>query len=109
MKGLSLTQLQEEVSAWSKRNFPQEHLHHPLLGVGEEAGELFHAHLKEEQGIRGTKEEHVEAAKDAIGDILIYLADYCARRGFSLQTCIESTWKKVKERDWKKNKTTGAA
>jgi len=26
-------------------------------------------------------EDHVAAAQDAIGDILIYMADYCSRRG----------------------------
>ena len=77
--------------------------HRPLLGVCEEAGELCHAHLKAEQGIRGTQDEHLEAKKDAIGDIVIYLADYCSQQGIDLERSIENTWAKVKQRDWKQN------
>jgi len=38
------------------------------MGLVEEVGELAHAHLKNEQGIRGTPEEHVQAKVDAIGE-----------------------------------------
>src|SRR5688572_17945800 len=52
---------QKEVVAWGKRNFGEQPAHRFLLGMLEELGELSHAHLKQEQGIRGTNEEH-EAA-----------------------------------------------
>ena len=69
-------------------------------------GELAHAHLKEEQGIR-TGENHIALAKDSIGDIIIFLADYCSARGFDLQEIIEETWAEVKQRDWKKDPIKG--
>ena len=47
-----------------------------LLGICEEAGELCHAQLKKEQGIRGTIEQHDAAMKDAVGDIMIYAINY---------------------------------
>lgn len=62
---------------WVAKNFPPYEGEVPgndsILGCIEEAGELAHAHLKNKQGIRGTPEEHEAAAKDAIGDIVIYL------------------------------------
>jgi NTP pyrophosphatase (non-canonical NTP hydrolase) len=44
-----------------------------VLGCVEELGELAHAHLKKSQNIRGTIEEHDANAKDAIGDLTVYL------------------------------------
>lgn len=76
-----LTRLQAEVAEWALRNFPNATIHQPLIGVAEECGELCHAHLKAEQGIRGTPEEHLAAKKDAIGDMVIYLMHYCALAG----------------------------
>jgi len=74
-----------------------------LLGAVEELGELAHAHLKQEQGIRGTAAEHEEKAKDAVADVVIFLSDYCSKRGFEFQAIIEKTWAEVKKRDWRKN------
>lgn len=97
-----LKQLQEEQKPWVLHNFGNRPTWMPLLGAVEELGELAHAHLKEAQGIR-TNENHIENAKDAIADIIIYLADYCSSRGFDFQEIVQSTWDKVKQRDWKKN------
>lgn len=104
---MNLKQLQTEVGAWSRRNFPNNQPHHPLLGVSEETGELCHAHLKMEQGIRGTKEEHQAAKEDAVGDIIIYLADYCERNGIDFDKSVDLTWGQVKARDWKNNSLDG--
>lgn len=103
----ALHRFQAEVSAWSQRNFPDGKPHQPLLGVGEESGELMHAHLKAEQGIRGTVDEHHAAKIDAVGDIVIYLADYCARNGLTLGGAVEKTWAKVGQRDWRTDPTGG--
>ncbi len=68
--------LVEERDAWVAHNFPDNHYPPPeesLIGCIEEVGELAHAQLKEVQQIRGTKEEHEAAAKDAIGDLIVYL------------------------------------
>ena len=75
----------------------------------EEIGELAHSHLKQEQGIRGTDSEHEHNAKDAIGDALVYLCDYCSRRGWDIQEILSQTWEHVSKRDWQKNSKDGGA
>jgi NTP pyrophosphatase (non-canonical NTP hydrolase) len=106
-KPLTLTRLQKEQWEWSNRNFPNNKAYHVLLGAMEELGELAHSHLKMEQGIRGTSEEHRIKAADAIGDIIVYLAGYCSHVGFDFQKVVEQTWDEVKERDWVDNPMTG--
>lgn len=81
----------------------------PLFGAVEEIGELAHAHLKGLQGIRHTPEEIAERKRDAVGDVLVYLADYCNREGVSLSACVERAWGEVRLRDWRSNKETGQA
>jgi len=98
--------LQSQVKEWTAHNFPFTLSHHPLLGAMEELGELAHAHLKNEQGIR-TDECHLENKCDAIGDIIIYLADYCNREGIDLQEAVAVTWAKVQKRDWIKDPKNG--
>ena len=99
--------LQEEVANWSQANFDNQVPYHALLGIAEEVGELSHAHLKMEQGIRGTSDEHMAEKVDAVGDILIYLADYCQRSGINLEHAVWKTWQQVKERNWKKDADNG--
>lgn len=89
------------------KNFPNNTPDNPFKGMVEELGELAHALLKKEQGIRGTPEEHDVAAKDAVGDLVVYMADFCERRGWNLQEIVETTWNVVKQRDWTKNKHDG--
>lgn len=107
-----LNKVQKEQKDWAKKNFGDSGtiVEVPgggaLHGVTEELGELCHAHLKESQGIR-LNEDHEAKAKDAIGDIIIYLADYCNRRGFDLEEIVADTWNQVKHRDWTKNKEDG--
>lgn len=105
MSDLTLRQLQEEQRPWQKHNFPTRKPYFPLLGVVEEIGELAHAHLKAEQGIRGTKEELDAKAKDAVGDAIVFLTDYCSACGYDIQEIIEEVWAEVKQRDWKANPT----
>ena len=96
----ALRLFQDEVSEWSHRNFPKQEPVHPLLGVSEETGELSHAYLKREQGIRGTYGEHTEDMKDAVGDILVYLADFCNRNRLDFADCVKLAWSRVSHRDW---------
>ena len=84
----TIRELQAEIEPWSLRNFPTADATQQLLGIQEEVGELSHAHLKEMQGIR-QNEDHVEMAKDALGDIFVFLAGYAIRRGFALQDIVE--------------------
>jgi NTP pyrophosphatase (non-canonical NTP hydrolase) len=97
---IDVLKMQDEVGKWAERNFGGGPSTHPLLGIVEEVGELSHAHLKEEQGIRGTKEEHEEEARDALGDIMIYMLDYAYRRGWDLGDILTETWDNVRKRDW---------
>lgn len=57
-------QLQEELKIWQAHNFPGSESWASLLGIGEELGEL-------------CESEDEERFIDAIGDICVYIADYC--------------------------------
>ncbi len=102
----TIKRIQQEVGRWSEKNFGDQESWKPLLGIGEEVGELNHAHLKESQGIR-TNENHVNNKVDALGDLFIYMCDYADKEGIDLNVAIISTWEKVKQRDWKANKRNG--
>jgi NTP pyrophosphatase (non-canonical NTP hydrolase) len=99
---LTFSKLQEEQAKWELHNFGPQPAHHSFLGMVEELGELAHAILKGEQSIRGTPEEHEAAAKDAIGDMTVFAASLCNKRGWDYQKVMEDTWADVKVRDWKK-------
>ena len=99
---------QYEVGQWAGRNFPgTTDSSHALMGLVEEIGELHHARLKEAQGIRHSAKECKDMEIDAIGDLIIYLADYCCRRDIDLQSVIMKTWDRVQKRDWIKYPETG--
>ncbi len=105
----TIQRLQNDHQKWLRRNFPGQQAHDALLGLTEEVGELAHAHLKAQQAIRGTLEEHREAAADAIGDIVIYLLSYCNTNGYDLNRCIRDAWTEVRERDWIKYPKNGVS
>lgn len=97
---MTLQELQQEVAAWQKKQPWDQNATAPLLGLIEEVGELSHAHLKQQQKIRGTYEEHQIAKIDAVGDILIYLADYCGKNAIDMQSALDITWRRVSKRNW---------
>jgi NTP pyrophosphatase (non-canonical NTP hydrolase) len=97
---VDLDDLQAEIFSWQTKNFGDQPAHRSFLGVVEEVGELAHAILKHEQAIRGTPEEHVAAKKDAIGDAMIFLLNYCSAHGYSLARIVRETWGEVSQRDW---------
>lgn len=100
-KVTNFVELQRRHKKWLEHNFPnqQSQSHHGLLGLTEEVGELAHAHLKLEQGIRGN-EDLVAQRDDACGDIVIYLLSYCNTNGIDLATAIADAWAEVEARDW---------
>ena len=104
---VTLRRLQKESKEWTQENFGVHPAWHPLLGIQEEVGELSHAHLKSEQGIRGNVDTHRLEKIDAIGDIVIYLADYCNQEGLDLEACVSETWRQVSKRDWNEDKEFG--
>lgn len=59
-----------------------------MMGMWEESGELAHAYLKNAQNIRGDAAFHQAAAKDAVGDIMVYLVSYCTKMGLNLTEII---------------------
>ena len=77
----TLQDLQESLYDWQTYNFGEQATEITLLGICEEAGELCHAQLKLEQGIRGSTEEHEAEIIDAIGDIMIYVLNYMSGLG----------------------------
>jgi hypothetical protein len=73
---LNWKELITERDAWIAHNFPNPTQPDPgesIDGCIEELGELAHAMLKMGQNIRGTADEHTESAKDAVGDLSVYL------------------------------------
>lgn len=76
-------QLQTEVGEWSKENFPGQPDVNPFLGSAEEAGELAEV-IRMDQN--PDKEE-----LDAVGDILVYLADFCSKRNLDYQRAYEES------------------
>lgn len=105
---MDLNQLQREHDEWVDHNFPVETTHQAFLGMVEEMGELAHAILKSEQGIRGMSSAAAYDAKvDAVGDLVIFLAGFCTRHGIVLAHAVEQTWEEVKKRDWVKYPENG--
>lgn len=105
---MDLSKLQEEVKSWADRNFPNAEPWEPLVGAMEELGELSHAHLKEHQSIRIDTNYFLDK-EDAVGDIIVYLADYCNRNKLDLCICVASAWKKASNRDWIKYPKDGTS
>jgi hypothetical protein len=66
--------LQTQVGRWSQHNFGDQLAHRPAMGMFEELCELYKAIL-----LKDTPE-----TLDAIGDIVIYMADYHHRRGWDM-------------------------
>ena len=125
-KSEDLPALQAKVAAWADYNFPETAAvarERCTLGVAEEAGELAearinlqvavgrlaHSVLKQAQGIRGSVEEHEEAAKDAIGDIVVFLLHLCHSQKWSFAQIVTETVNSVTQRNWRDNPTDGAA
>lgn len=74
--------LQEQVEEWSRTNFGDQPDVNPFIGTGEEAGEL--ADTLESDATPDEDE------LDAVGDILIYAADCCARRDLDFADAYEA-------------------
>lgn len=101
MSELTFRELQRNQKEWSDRNFGEQVPYHCLLGAVEEIGELAHAHLKSVQGIRGmTRETYLSKARDAVADVIVFLAGYCSAEGIDLQDAITEVSTEVFKRDW---------
>lgn len=105
----SLATLQREQAEWARRNFGEQPAWCSVVGAMEELGELAHALLKSQQGIRGTDEEHRAAAADAVADVIVFLAGFCSATKIDLEKTVRETWGEVKQRDWAKDRKNGGA
>jgi NTP pyrophosphatase (non-canonical NTP hydrolase) len=101
---MNLNDIQNLAAHWNRVNFGGHFGtgYRNLLGLSEEVGELCHAHLKGEQGIRHTPEEILSKKKDAIGDIVIFLCNYCDSQNISLEECVYISWKEIENRKYNK-------
>jgi NTP pyrophosphatase (non-canonical NTP hydrolase) len=72
---MDLTQLQEEMKPWVLANFGERPASQPLRGIFEEIGELQEA----------CEEDDDEKVEDAVADCIIFMADYCNSRGYSME------------------------
>jgi len=73
---LTFDEFQEEVHTWSLQNFGEQPSLNPLLGVIEEIGEYYSS-------------DSLEDKMDSVADAMIYIADFAARRGMSLDLIVK--------------------
>lgn len=99
----TLSRTQSQLKVWHDHNFGEVPSWQPLLGLQEELGELSHSFLKRAQNIR-TNEDHDLRIKDAVGDIMIFLLDFCNNEGLDAEAILEKTWHEVRERNWRPEK-----
>jgi len=101
-------ELQNRLQIWLNHNFPNTTSDQQFKGVVEELGELSHADLKGEQGIRGyDKTKTEEEIKDAVGDLVIYLCNYCTTKNINFKECVDIAFSEVIGRDWIKYPKNG--
>lgn len=75
----TLNKIQPELKIWTGKNFPENTEKEPLLGIGEELGELVEVFSKYEDN---PNEPLTAELTDAIADTLIYAADFANQCGF---------------------------
>lgn len=98
---MDLNKFQSDLNSWLDHNFPNTNSDAQIKGVMEELGELCHYDLKWKQQIRGiTKENAIPKIKDAVGDIVIYLCNYCNTMNISFRECVQTAMTEIMKRDW---------
>lgn len=99
-----LKKLQDEFEYWEQENFGEQPPEWRLMGAVEELGELHHSELKQMQGIR-LEDDDVgpEATRDAVGDTVIYLINFCNVKGIDFSECLKDASEEVLDREWESN------
>lgn len=75
MSEIDFDTIQAEQVAWSLKNFGEQPAYRPMLGIIEELRELEDA----------DNDENDVEVEDALGDVAIYMLDYCGKRGWRMQ------------------------
>ena len=105
-----IKQLQLRHRSWEFSNFPRHSPENCIFGMMEELGELTHAWLKHEQGIREYDEDKLEGeVEDAVGDIFFYMLALCNNVGLDFYQLLRSTAQIVWARDWIKFPKNGVS
>lgn len=92
--------LQKRLWAWQVREFGEQPPWVFAAGASEEIGELWHAILKHQQGIRGMDDEtaYLEAVGDAIADASIFLVQLATSHGLDYNELLHGTAHEVMKR-----------
>lgn len=101
-----LWKTQQEMAQWLDYNFPDTTPIEQFLGIVEEVGELSHVILKDQQGIRSSADPNynpVPEVQDAVGDIAIYLINFCNKMQWDFSSILARTWAQVQDRDWQED------
>lgn len=97
----TLREVQNEARTWRARNFPDHTIDQQFMGMAEEMGEMAHALLKHEQGIREIDDEAVvDLVADAWADWVIFSMGILDKLGIDANDALITTWVRVKHRDW---------
>jgi NTP pyrophosphatase (non-canonical NTP hydrolase) len=99
-QAVNLDEIQAAQFEWSARNFGQQPPHRPMLGIIEELCELEEAQLEMSEIAEA---ELAKEVLDAVGDIAIYMLDYCGKRGWRMQ----ELWDSRACPEWLKDFTVG--
>lgn len=104
---VDISKIQTEHAIWVVHNFPSSTVDTAFKGMVEELGELSHALLKEEQGIREFSSQYKGPAplsdgEDAIADLFIFMLDLCNKKGWDMNRIIARGWREVQKRDWRR-------
>lgn len=108
----SLKTIQTEIGEWAKiqfgDNISKDKSHPtcgmplgslaPLLGMGEEYGELLHPILYRLQGRGCEGEEGRVMIKDALADLMVFMCDFASRESIDLEATLNTVWEKVSKR-----------
>lgn len=89
---MDLIKLQTDLCKWLGYNFPNTSSDEQFKGIVEEIGELVEADIIYRADPLPAKKELV---KDAVGDIIIYLTNYCTKNDISLAYCAADASGKV--------------
>ena len=104
----ALDVLQKDLFLWLNVNFPNATSDTEIKGVMEELGELCHADIKYTDAIRGfDKAKYELKAKDAIGDMVVFLMNYCSYKNIKFSDCIKIACKNVLNRNWQRYPING--